>query len=207
MTYQTNEIKKGDFFKFLLYFFLVCLASFAFLYLFGLVPESLKENIVQYPQKKVEESFVSIGFIPTRIVIEKIGVDSLVYNPESSDIKTLNKYIAYGAVRYPGSGLIGKGNMFIFGHSADIYSVVNNPAYKTFNGIAKLERGDKIKLFSNDKVYIYRVISVALVGADEALVEFGGAENKLTISTCNTFGAKEERYVVEAQYIGIDIMK
>jgi len=158
----------------------------------------------QIPTEKAEESLASIGFVPTRIVIEKIGVDSLVYNPESSDIKTLNKYIAYGAVRYPSSGLIGKGNMFLFGHSADIYSVVNNPAFKTFNGISGLERGDKIKVFSNDKAYVYRVMSVTLVGADKAFVEFGGTENKLTISTCNTFGAKEERNVVEAIYIGVD---
>jgi LPXTG-site transpeptidase (sortase) family protein len=200
MNYHEEKYSKREFFKFFLYFFLISLATFAFLYLFGLVPSSLKDNIAKYPQAKIQESFT--GFIPTRIVIAKIGVDSLVYNPNSSDIKVLNEYISYGAVRYPGSGLIGKGNMFIFGHSADIYSVVNNQAYKTFNGIKKLVAGDQIKVFSDKDVYIYKVSSVSLVGADEAIIEFGGSDNKLTISTCNTFGAKEERQVVEAYYVG-----
>jgi LPXTG-site transpeptidase (sortase) family protein len=194
-----KRINISDIFRFFLYFFLVCIGTFAFLYVFGLIPDSLKDNIAKYPQAKIEESVT--GLVPSRIVIEKIGVDSLVYNPESNDIKVLNKYISYGAVRYPGSGLIKKGNMFIFGHSADIYNVVNNPAYKTFNGIKNLKSGDEIKVFSDKSIYLYKVTTVTLVGADKALVEFGGNVNKLTISTCNTFGAKTDRYVVEADYV------
>ncbi len=201
MAYKDDKMTKGEIVKFFLYFVMVCLVSFAFLYLFGLVPESLKSNIAKYPQKEAEAMFV--GVEPTRIVIKKIGVDALVYNPENTDIKSLNKYLTSGAVRYPGSGLIGKGNMFLFGHSADIYSTVNNPAYKTFNGISKLGFGDEIIVYAENKSFLYKVLSVTLVGADKALVEFSGTDNKLTISTCNTFGAKEERHVVEAKYIGL----
>jgi sortase (surface protein transpeptidase) len=38
------------------------------------------------------------------------------------------------------------------------------------------------------------------VDQTRALVEFND-KNMLTLSTCNTFGAKSERYVVEANYL------
>jgi sortase (surface protein transpeptidase) len=39
------------------------------------------------------------------------------------------------------------------------------------------------------------------VDQTRALVEFDNNKNMLTLSTCNTFGAKSERYVVEADYL------
>lgn len=198
--YNDEKINKFDILKFFLYFVLVCFTTFAFLYLFGLVPDSFKSNISKYPQEKTEEE--KIGIVPSRIVIPKIGADSLIYNPENNDIKTLNKYLGFGAVRYPSSGLIGKGNILIFGHSADIFLNVTNPAFKTFNNISKLERGDIIELYSKDDIFLYRVKSVRSEEASEALIKFDNTEDKLTISTCNTFGQKEDRYIVEATFIG-----
>ncbi len=138
---------------------------------------------------------------PVRIVIPKAGVDSIINNPSDTNHTTLDHYLTKGAVRYPGSGYLGQGNMFIFGHSTN-HQVVRNQAYKTFNNIEKLVPGDIIEVHGATHTYRYAVTSVKLVNADEAFVQFAGTGNKLTISTCNTFGEKQERYVVEADFMG-----
>jgi LPXTG-site transpeptidase (sortase) family protein len=124
----------------------------------------------------------------------------LIANPNTTNVATLDEYLKKGAVRYPGSGTIGLGNMFIFAHSTGI-KVVNNQAYKAFNGLKDLTTGDIIKVYGESKIYQYKVTSVRLVDSNEALVTFDTTGSRLTLSTCNTFGAKTERYVVEADFI------
>jgi len=92
--------------------------------------------------------------------------------------------------------------MFIFGHSTGL-TVVRNQAFKTFNGLRNLKSGDIIKVYSTTKIYKYQVSSVVLVDQNKALVELDNKKNMLTLSTCNTFGEKGERYVVTADYIGV----
>ena len=199
--------------KFILYFVVAFIVTFGLLYSAGLVPEVLKKDqgdsfrtLWDKAQKneinnQIDQSVI-IGENPIRIVIDKIGVDVTVINPNTTNVTTLDEYLKQGVVRYPGSGIIGVGNMFIFGHSTGL-SVVNNPAYKAFNGIKNLEAGDIIKVYGSSNIYRYKVTSVKLVLKGQALVEFGGNKDMLTLSTCNTFGAKDERNVVEADYIGL----
>jgi sortase (surface protein transpeptidase) len=145
------------------------------------VPDSIKNNegdslrtLWDKAQKKAIDNQINQSAVvaesPTRIVISKIGVDATISNPSTTNVTTLDEYLKLGAVRYPGSGLLGVGNMFIFGHS------------------------------TGAKIYRYMVSSVVLVDQTRALVEFND-KNMLTLSTCNTFGAKSERYVVEANYL------
>ena len=140
---------------------------------------------------------------PTRIVIEKIGVDVSIQNPQTRDPAELDKSLLKGVVHYPGSGgPEDNSNMFLFGHSTT-FRVVSNPAYKAFNNLEKLNIGDRVEVFAGNSVYLYKVTSVVLVGTDTALVEFSRGKKMLTLTTCNTFGgkSKEERIVVEAVYV------
>jgi LPXTG-site transpeptidase (sortase) family protein len=109
--------------------------------------------------------------------------------------------LSQGAVYYPGSGAIEGGNVFVFGHSTN-WSVVRNQAYKTFNNLDDLKAGDLIYLTAGGEEYAYEVERVRVAPDSEVLVSFGGDERRLTLSTCNTFGLKEERIVVEAH--GVD---
>lgn len=197
--------------KFILYFGIIFVVSFLLLYSAGLVPESIKSDegdslrtLWDKAQKVAIEKQISQEGInniePTRIVIEKIKVDSGVSNPNTTNVATLDEYLKQGAVRYPGSGFLGFGNMFIFAHSSDL-AVVNNPAYKTFTHIRDLQEGDMIDVYSNSKKYSYRVTSVKLVDGKTALVDLNNIGDKLTLSTCNTLGAPSERYVVEADFV------
>ncbi|MFA7252590.1 MAG: sortase [Candidatus Paceibacterota bacterium] len=201
--------------KFLSYAIVIFLVLFTLLFLAGLVPESLKpqqedsfrtlwdKTQAERINDQQKNNGVLVGENPTKIVIEKIGVNIAVINPNTTNVATLDSYLKQGAVRYPGSGTLGLGNMFIFGHSAEAYGVINNPAYRAFDGLNKLQVGDTIKVFGTNQTYIYRVTSVDLVNQDQALVEFNQNKNMLTLSTCNTFGAKEDRYVIEADFAGV----
>lgn len=142
--------------------------------------------------------------LPTRVVISKIGVDTPILNPEWNDIPTLTEALKKGAVRYPQSGLLGENaNVLLFGHSAHL-KVIYNPAHKAFNDLGDLARGDEIEVYSNQKIYVYRVQTVDLVKNTEEKVDLVSSTPKLTLVTCNNFGAKEDRFVVVAELVSID---
>jgi LPXTG-site transpeptidase (sortase) family protein len=134
-----------------------------------------------------------------RITIDEIGVDIEVKNPVSTDINVLNNYLSEGAVRYPTSGKPGNGNLFLFGHSSSLSNVINQ-AYKAFNNLGELEKGDTIKVETFSGTYHYSVIDVEQRKDSEIFVPFDTGENMLTLSTCNNFGAKEDRFIVRAEF-------
>lgn len=157
------------------------------------------ENIFQIVGEDSAIEEIETQTIPQKIEIPKIGVSSTVYIPRSVDVATLDANLAKGAVYYPGSGTLQSGNMFLFGHSTN-WSVVNNRAYKTFNDLDKLVRDDKIQITSEGVVYVYKVISVRRAAEDDVLVEFNKGSRMLTISTCDSFGKKQDRWIVEADF-------
>jgi LPXTG-site transpeptidase (sortase) family protein len=135
---------------------------------------------------------------PSRIVVPSVGIDSVVLQPESPTISVLDKALEQGAVYYPGSGVIEQGNIFIFGHSSRLPVVVNQ-AYKTFNDIEKTKIGDEIILYDrNGKKYTYEVERVYQANAENAFIDLSRSGKRLTISTCNSFGTKSDRWVVDA---------
>ena len=182
---------------------IIFIATFSLLSFLGLAPKSLtffeeEKNIIENQSEIININSTSYTR-PDKVVIPKVGVESTIERPNRVDVTTLDQALNKGAVHYPGSGSIEGGNMFIFGHSTN-WQVVQNDAYKTFNGIERLVSGDEIEIYSGEEVYIYKVSSVILVDEDDALVEFDNSKRTLTISTCNTFGEKQERWVVEAEF-------
>lgn len=153
------------------------------------------------PNADVAESDESdvIGTIPERIVIDKINVDASISSPEETTIDALDSALQEGVVHYPGSGGIGgQRQMFLFGHSSRLPSV-QNQAYRSFNGLEELSAGDEITVMVDGEEKTYSVTSVEVVDKDEKLVSFTAGSGKLTLSTCTTFGTRENRVVVEAE--------
>lgn len=139
---------------------------------------------------------------PVRIIIDAIGVDAPIMNPTSRDIDVLDEALRQGVVHYPGSGdLEDTSNMFLLGHSTG-FRVVQNDLYKVFNGLKNLQANDVIRVQSGDTEYLYRVTDVALVNATETEIPLSSRTKMLTLATCNVFGAKEERFVVTAEFVG-----
>jgi LPXTG-site transpeptidase (sortase) family protein len=184
--------------SFLLNFSIVLFITFGFLYFMGFVPEEFKMSYGRYPENNISQK--ENAEIPLVIKIPSINVDVEVYNPQTTSTEVLDSFLAKGAVHYPGSGNLGYGNIFIFGHNTRL-AVVNNQGFKAFNGLRDLKEGDLINVYSGKSIFSYKITSVKLEGADKALVVFNTQVHKLTLSTCDTFGAKSDRYVVEAEYI------
>lgn len=205
---------KTDYVVFILWFVVIFALSFSLLFTLGLVPSELSEDggnsflsnlrtktienvsnldgeIKNTPREKGEE--------PLRVYIPKIGTDVTISNPKTTDVVVLDEYLKKGVVRYDGSGLLGDGNMLLFGHSSSLAQVVNK-AYKAFNGFPKLVKGDLVYIDSENFRYVYKVETVKTVDSTTALVEFSSDKNMVTLSTCNTFGKKQERNVVEAVF-------
>ena len=202
-------------------FFSVSFSTFLFLYLTGLIPSEFQvvQTVAQADISPAEQALIqellsskgrvnveaphdARGEMPTHISIDKIGVNSLITNPISTDTRVLDTSLSQGAVRYPTSGMLGVGNLFLFGHSTN-HAIVNNQAYKTFNNLDKLSIGDQIVVESATHIYVYRVFSVRLTDANDALIQLKTGRNMLTLSTCNTFGQKQERFVIEADFVKV----
>lgn len=189
----------------------VAFVTYLLLYMIGFVPNEFRYQKTSPIESKITtQSTTSIDDLSTaapknetaeQIVIDKIGVNSVIKNPVSTDTQTLNNYLEEGAVRWPTSGQPGNGNLFLFGHSTS-YETVWNQAYKTFNGIGELQKGDEITVKTDSGVYTYSVITTEFKRDSAAYIPFDSGENMLTLATCNNFGAKEDRIVVRAQFTG-----
>lgn len=144
----------------------------------------------------------SVANMPQRIVIPKVGIDISVNNPTQKDITSLDTALLKGAVRYPGSALLGENSgMFIFGHQSYL-PVVRNQAFKAFNGLQNVRPGDAIIVSSQTIRYHYRAVSIDYVDVDTASIEIGGGAQTLTLVTCDSFGKeKTKRYVVHAEFL------
>ncbi len=140
------------------------------------------------------------GVLPERIIIDAIGLNVAVGIPLSRDIATIDNVLLRGAALYPGSGTLDQErNLLIMGHSSHL-PVVRNQAYKAFNNIETLKPGAVIRIRSGTEEYAYHVTSVKRVPAAEALVNFNTGKRQLTLVTCDNFGEKSDRYVVEADF-------
>ncbi len=143
------------------------------------------------------------GAVPTRVVISKIGVDTPVVAPNTTNIAALDAELLKGAVFYPGSATLDQeGSPLIFGHQSYL-PVVRNKAFKAFNDLQRLERGDSIVVYSGSTAYTYEVRSVVLVTTDVDSIPLETLGRALTLVTCNSLGAKEERYIIKADLVSV----
>jgi LPXTG-site transpeptidase (sortase) family protein len=76
-----------------------------------------------------------------------------------------------------------------------------NKNFQALNGIQNLAWGDTIEVRSAEKVVIYQVEKVYKAKAEEVTVPLEGTGPRLTLATCNSFGAKDDRFIVEAKAI------
>ena len=192
---------------FVLLFAFMFLASLFVLSRLGLVPQAPKKVTVSLSASPLVAGVAAAlpiqaaTGLPTEITIPAIGLSATVANPATTDAGVLDKDLLSGAVRYPTSALLGEpGNVVIFGHSSYL-PVVRNQAYKTFDGIQKLVPGDVITVSSAGRDYTYAVRGVAKESADGAAISLSVEGSVLTLSTCDSFATKSDRFVVTADFV------
>ena len=192
--------------QFLRVFLLVFFVTLSIFTVVGFVPEKGSSGpAVPTPESGVAIRTVPVadtpGALPLRVTAPRVGIDTQISSPQSRDVTVLDAALTKGAVHYPGSGALNEdSNVFLFGHSSSL-PVVRNRAYQAFNGIAGLVPGDEIFVDSARVRYVYGVVSMRKTDAEEALVAFVRGERKLTLSTCDSFGSKASRFVVEADFV------
>lgn len=140
---------------------------------------------------------------PTRLRISKINMDVPVLNTQSRDAGVLDEALKKAPVRYMDSAKLGEdGNVLIFAHSSHL-PIVHNQMFKIFNRLPELNKGDSIVLTGDGEEYIYHVTSVHKTDATDGIIDLSKNNGRrLTLSTCDNFGAKTSRWVVEAEFVG-----
>lgn len=194
-------------------FFVVLLISYGFLFAIDFIPEAPEPEdvapitVVSTDADDEDGSEGEIEFetpvdpLPVRIIIDELDKDFPVLNPESRAVADLDNALLKGVVRHPDSAdLSDDGNVFLFGHSSYLPNVMNKN-FQAFNGIQDLVWGDTIRVQSADTEYVYRVKRVYKTLASQATIELDNSSAKLTLVTCNSFGSKDDRFVVEADLI------
>ena len=169
------------------------------------VADAQSATLVSTKPRSVANTSVSIqpvvSELPVKIEIPAINLVSTIANPTTTVIEVLDQDLLLGAVRYPTSAKLGEtGNVVLFGHSSYL-PVVLNQAYKTFNGIQKLKTGDTVIVYSADTAYTYAVRTVAKESTNDAGISLSVASRVLTLSTCDSFGVKSDRFVVTADFV------
>jgi len=195
-------------------FFVVMSIGYGFLYYIDFVPEPVKtdeaatssipivkETVDQEVEKEteIEPATTWNEPYPVSITLDSLGRTINVLNPTSRSVADLDAALLKGVVRHPDSADLNEqnGNMLILGHSSYLKNVFNKN-YQAFNGIQNLEWGDTITIRSRDYQYTYRVDRVYQAKASNVTIPTKSTGQKLTLATCNTFGAKEDRFIVEA---------
>jgi len=139
--------------------------------------------------------------LPVAISIPSIKLEVTVANPNTTNVATLDAALHDGAVRYPTSAKLGQeGNVIVFGHSSYL-PVVNNPAYKAFNGIQNLETGDTITVQGTTQKYVYSVVNVQSANAGTDGIPLTVSGSVLTLATCDSFGTSSDRFIVTARLV------
>jgi LPXTG-site transpeptidase (sortase) family protein len=194
-------------------FFVVTLLSYTVLYVIDFIPEPIDEVAIDESAALVETNSARLVVedtevevvdspLPLKIIFDRLDKEVTVLNPKSREIADLDQALLSGAVRHPDSADFSKdGNIFILGHSSYLPNVFNKN-FQAFNGIQDLTWGDKILLQSGDMEYVYQVDRVYQAKATEVFVPETPGEAKLTLATCNSFGSKDDRFMVEATLIG-----
>lgn len=187
-------------------FLLVFFVSFSTLAVFDIVPEapvSEPNPIATVPQSALLATAVTaVPELPQHIEIPAIGLSVNIANPTSTDAEVLDTALLSGTVRYPTSAKLGEdGNVIVFGHSSYL-PVVNNQAFKAFNGIQKLEAGDRITVSGTTHTYVYEVETVEEKDAESAAIPLEVGGKVLTLVTCDSFKTKTDRFVVTARLVG-----
>lgn len=152
----------------------------------------------------------SIDLVPVNtkfsLVIEKIGlnvpiVENVSVLNEQEYLKALKDGIAHASVSNYPSQL--PGNTYLFAHSSLDFWRLGKYA-KAFNLLNKLEIGDKIHVFYDNRDYVYEVVnSEILAGWNIHPLDRKVLSPVLTLQTCDPPGTTLNRLVVTAKLVNV----
>jgi LPXTG-site transpeptidase (sortase) family protein len=179
-----------------------------FIFLFGFFNEIIIAPFIQPSRASADTPIIiNTNVAPTatpEVIIPKINVEIPVdYSETSTNENNIENDLEDGVVHYPTTVLPGQtGNAAYFGHSSN--NIFNQGKYKfAFVLLHTLVKGDTFYLTYNDKVYVYKVISTAVVPPSDVSVlnPVPGQTATATLITCDPPGTSINRLVVVGQQI------
>jgi len=174
-----------------------------------------ERNPVREKELFIIDSPAPIGegedFSRNRIVIPSINVDAPISIPKDSSEKSINEALKEGVVHFPNTSFFGEnGNIFLTGHSSNY--IWEQGKYNTvFVNLGKLQIGDRIIVYFNQKKYVYKVFRKFEVWPSETWVLSSNPRGKvdknfkdkpnslLTLMTCTPVGTNLKRLIVWAE--------
>jgi LPXTG-site transpeptidase (sortase) family protein len=178
---------------------------------------SSKDNVVPVQSEHISDSdsiapddsdFENIALLEPvnpefSVVITKIDVNA----PIIQDVTTVNQKeymdaLKRGVAHARGTALPGeKGNMFLFAHSSLNFWQLG-PYATVFNLLNKLEKGDLVTIFYEDRAYTYQVYEMEVVPGWNTEPFYEESDDAtLTLVTCDPPGSTLNRRIVKARLI------
>jgi len=141
-------------------------------------------------------------YLPLGLDIPGYNISTTIESPPNTNVEVLDSALTRAAVYYPGSGMPGSNNTLIFGHSTT-FKIVRNKAYQIFNNLKNVPVGTLVYIRTQGGVYIYKTTKVQRVSKYTAWIQFKSEKPILTLATCDGFGKASDRWVLEAEYVGM----
>jgi LPXTG-site transpeptidase (sortase) family protein len=190
------------------YSFLVALPMILLLYVVSpLIIGEIRYHFFVKKQPEIERSKFSYVLSPNdnemELIIPKIAVRTKVLvNVDPAKEEEYNQILSNKAAHALGSSFPGqKGLIYLFGHSTNSIFNLNffNPV---FYAVKNLEKGDRITLLYQGKLYTYQIREKKIVEADDlADLHAEKDEEKLILQTCWPPGTSWKRLLLIANPI------
>jgi sortase A len=165
---------------------------------FPLAETEINYQLDQLKESKIEEvPPVDTDF---GIVIPKLKINSrVIKNVNPFDANIYQKALTKGVAHAKGTALPGEnGNIFIFSHSSENFYEATR--YNSiFYLLPKLEIGDTITLYYENKQYDYHVSEKKIIRPDElSYLRLESDTPQLTLMTCYPAGTNFKRFIIVA---------
>ena len=132
--------------------------------------------------------------------IPRLNIKAPIVFASGTGQNELNKALNKGVVLYPGSALPGQnGEVFLTGHSST-YIWNRAPYGQVFSLLDKLEAGDIVSIFYQDRQYDYRITQKEILSPAQTQVS-ETQNSALALMTCWPPGTTLERLVVRGELI------
>ena len=143
------------------------------------------KNMVSTVTKEEEPIVVAGGAIGV-VDIPSVGVRGQIY--EGTDDETLKYYVG----RFITGVMPGEiGNFAIAAH--------NNIYTEIFRNLHKVQIGEKVRIITRTKEYVYQVTSKQVINPTQVEVLAGSKKKEITLVTCTNMG--RERVIVKGELI------
>lgn len=146
----------------------------------------LKNAVSTVTNNKQEEPIVVAGGAIGVVDIPSVGVRGQIY--EGIDDETLKYYVG----RFTTGVMPGEiGNFALAAH--------NNIYTELFRNLHKVQIGEKVRIITRTKEYVYQVTSKQVINPTQVEVLRGSKKKEITLVTCTNMG--RERVIVKGELV------